>query len=414
MQQRRILHAKTLIFTLLSIALILSFSGCGTENSNVQAGTETTPSAYDQPESQTTPETRQDTLTSAEKKLTQIDQTDAKGNVTTTVFSYDDNGLLVSAAHTDQYNTVTYTYIYDEANRLIETWSSGWGDLGPTIKYHYDANGYLVEISGIGEGGGTGGTYENDSSGRPVCYIEGGDAFSSVTEYTYSDDGRTVNAEKTSTGYNGDISTERTTYTYDAQGRLVSEEIFKSDRTELHNYSYDYKPFTAIAEEGTLPYRYSINDINGHEIWSLYTGIPESIETDDQGYVTTIVFDSTVIGGKTYRNPAVYQFSYDGQVPSEKPEIPESTTAEVKITEEEAYKIACDYWNYSEGDISPATGFEMFVVPDHGEPLKEDADTGEKYYCYLLRWLVLDENGNSYLSTCDIICIDAQTGECFY
>ena len=89
-------------------------------------------------------------------------------------------------------------------------------------------------------------------------------------------------------------------------------------------------------------------------------------------------------------------------------------THAINISEEEAYQIACEHWNYSEGDVSPETGFEMYVVPEYGEALREDSKTGKYYYCYLLRWLVVDENGDSWMSTCDIVHIDAETGECTY
>lgn len=360
----------------------------------------------------------------AEKRLMRVDQTDADGNVSTTTFTYNDKGLLISTTHTSEYDTSTYTYVYDEADRLIEIWSSFWGDYGPQIKYHYDANGYLVEISGIGEGGGVGGVYENDDLGRPVRYTTGGDFYSSVTEFTYSNDGRTISTVESSTDYYGDVSVEYVTYTYtyDAEGRMLSESRAGSDYSYLHVYSYDYKPFVAQAEEGMLPYHYSINDINGHEIWSLQIGIPETVETDGDGYIARIVYidnNPTVINGKTYRNDATYEFfyddkAYDEQMQSQEPDTPQNSTNGIKITEEEAYQIACDYWNYSEGDVSSETGFEMYVVPEYGEALKEDSKTGKYYYCYLLRWLVVDENGNSWMSTCDIVHIDAETGECTY
>lgn len=84
------------------------------------------------------------------------------------------------------------------------------------------------------------------------------------------------------------------------------------------------------------------------------------------------------------------------------------------ISEDDAYQIACDYWSYSPGDVSPETGFELFVVPEYGGGLREVPSTGKSYYSYMLQWLVVDpENeSNTWMSTCDIIFIDAETGEC--
>lgn len=92
----------------------------------------------------------------------------------------------------------------------------------------------------------------------------------------------------------------------------------------------------------------------------------------------------------------------------------ESNTHTINISEDEAYQIACDYWNYEPGDISTETGFELFVVPEYGGGLREISSTGKSYYSYMLRWLVVDpeDTSNTWMSTCDIIFIDAETGEC--
>lgn len=92
----------------------------------------------------------------------------------------------------------------------------------------------------------------------------------------------------------------------------------------------------------------------------------------------------------------------------------ESNIHAVNISEDQAYQIACDYWNYKPGDISSETGFELFVVPEYDGGLRKISSTGKSYYSYMLRWLVVDSenNSNSWMSTCDIIFIDAETGEC--
>ena len=92
-----------------------------------------------------------------------------------------------------------------------------------------------------------------------------------------------------------------------------------------------------------------------------------------------------------------------------------SNTHTVNISEDEAYQIACDYWDYKPGDVSPETGFELFVEPEYGGGgLRTISSTGKSYYSYRLRWLVVDvkDESNTWMSTCDMIFIDAETGEC--
>lgn len=84
-------------------------------------------------------------------------------------------------------------------------------------------------------------------------------------------------------------------------------------------------------------------------------------------------------------------------------------THNVNITEDEAYKMACDYWNYVPGSLAEETGFELFLVYDG---LIEEYD-GNHYHSFRLRWLVPMEAGiGNYLSTVDYLYINAETGEC--
>ena len=87
---------------------------------------------------------------------------------------------------------------------------------------------------------------------------------------------------------------------------------------------------------------------------------------------------------------------------------------EVRISEEEAYRIACSYWDYAEGDVAPETGFALFVVPDPAGALRTDPESGQGYYHYTLKWRVVGEDGSTWLSTCDDVRIDALTGQCRY
>ena len=89
----------------------------------------------------------------------------------------------------------------------------------------------------------------------------------------------------------------------------------------------------------------------------------------------------------------------------------ELQTHAVNISQDQAYQIACDYWNFTPGDVDGETGFEMFVT-DGGTV--ESQSTGKTYYYYLLRWWVDSDPDSAHMSTCDWIYIDAETGECFF
>lgn len=79
------------------------------------------------------------------------------------------------------------------------------------------------------------------------------------------------------------------------------------------------------------------------------------------------------------------------------------------ITPEQAYVIACEYWDYQEGDIAEETGFELYLYDDGTVE-----HNGTLYYAFRLRWQVVDESGSSWMSTVDQVYINARTGECSY
>lgn len=89
-------------------------------------------------------------------------------------------------------------------------------------------------------------------------------------------------------------------------------------------------------------------------------------------------------------------------------------SGEICISEEEAYRIACSYWDYTEGDVAQETGFALFVVPDPAGALRTEAESGRAYYHYSLKWQVVGEDGSTWLSTCEDVRIDARTGQCSY
>ena len=83
----------------------------------------------------------------------------------------------------------------------------------------------------------------------------------------------------------------------------------------------------------------------------------------------------------------------------------------INISQEEAYQIACDYWDFTPGDVADETGFELFVSYD---TTITSQNSGKTYYCYLLRWMVDAGSDTAHLSSCDWVYIDAESGECSF
>lgn len=82
-------------------------------------------------------------------------------------------------------------------------------------------------------------------------------------------------------------------------------------------------------------------------------------------------------------------------------------THDTAISQDEAYQIACDYWDYTEGSVDEESGFPLFVV--YGG-LTEGSD-GASYHSFRLRWLI-DDGGQSHASTIDTVYVNAETGAC--
>lgn len=180
---------------------------------------------------------------------------------------------------------------------------------------------------------------------------------------------------------------------------------------------------------------YSISDIGGEDSIVLSGGIVQdksvyyytAEDANANQYFDYYLSGVAVVKPFTTKNgTATYQLlSYELMLGKQQQTISEEASdtevhAEVNIpsngiTEEESYKIACDYWewdlsesennehnsNYSEGKDS-----ELYLIYNG---LYDESD-GNQYYEYLLRWKV---PGGNWLSTVDFLYINAETGECF-
>lgn len=82
---------------------------------------------------------------------------------------------------------------------------------------------------------------------------------------------------------------------------------------------------------------------------------------------------------------------------------------ELRITEQEAYDMACQYWDYEDDAIEDDTAYEyeVYLVYDG---IVEQMD-GNHYYMFRLQWWVEE---NNRMSTVDMLYINAETGEYSY
>lgn len=377
----------------------------------------------------------------SQKQLTQINEYEESGELYAShEYIYNENGALICTTTTYDDHEESWTYAYDAKGQLIEV----DGPIGFGIeKYTYNDKGQIIKADlayGCRD-------YEYNEEGKLIKTKEEYDWQTYVTEYTYGENGNL--SEKTQYIYpvgamhdnatltKSDAEIVTFNYDYDDQDRLIAERWGDADgATHCITHDYSYMPFeivTQLRNEQVVSVTAVIRDQNGNSLESLYLSQDSVIQVgankfdsvpatqpeffaDKDGYLAKAIGYAKNSKGDIEKH--IFEFCYDGAssngISLEDQQLSSSNEDLIHISEEEAYQIACDYWDYSEGDISSETGFEMYVVPEYGDALREDAKTGKYYYCYLLRWRVVDENGYSWMSTCDIIHIDAETGECTY
>lgn len=85
----------------------------------------------------------------------------------------------------------------------------------------------------------------------------------------------------------------------------------------------------------------------------------------------------------------------------------EPRSEQKQLSEDEAYKIAQDYWDYTPGMVSDETGFEVFLTNMGTYPGSDGTD----YYYFNLQWLVDGDTDGGHLSVLDTIYINSKTGE---
>lgn len=152
-----------------------------------------------------------------------------------TTSTYDAKGNLIKAVGTDSDGVAqTETYAYNSDGNLTKYTWKGVGFLN-TETYTYDKNGYLIKIVEESSDGVHTTVYTNDADGNCIkrTYSEkytDGSGFTSIFTYTY-DKGNKLLTEST------DYYT--TYYTYDNYGNLISEKtVFSDSSVDTTIYGY--------------------------------------------------------------------------------------------------------------------------------------------------------------------------------
>ncbi len=178
--------------------------------------------------------------------------------VATSTYAYDSEvGRLTSLTHSDPTSTQIeqYTYLYDKADRIIQTISARDGSstqtydatdqlltadhtTGPDESYTYDANGNRLTAQGQSVSTGSDNrllddgtfTYTYDASGNRLTKTRKSSAAASdyTTRYTWDHAHRLTNITILNNGTGGSVPTAITylaEYTYDSEGRRIKSMV---------------------------------------------------------------------------------------------------------------------------------------------------------------------------------------------
>lgn len=248
------------------------------------------------------------------------------GERSTTWYTYDGDGLLVSQENPDG-GVHTFTYTDGDGGVPANLLASETDPLGRTTSYTYDAAGDLV--SRTSPGGGTT-TYTYDDSHRLISTTTPGGA---TTSFTYDPAGRLLTTTDplgavTTNAYDAagrlavttDALGRETTYTYDRAGRLTRT---KRPGTPATKTSYDAAGRVASTTDergGVTSYTYddagrplTVTDPLGHVTTNTYDerGLLTSV-TDATGATTHHEYDTLGRLAKTTDPDGVEEiFDYD-------------------------------------------------------------------------------------------------------
>ncbi len=150
-------------------------------------------------------------------------------------YHYNTNGTLVKTTEErDGYSATTvFTWYGNGLLATEETTIHSSDDKIQGIRYAYDSNGRMIhkEYYSTDQGVYRIEKWKHDSEGRIIENSVG----STVTTYTYGENGKLIKAE--TRFYDGSVAIE--TFTYDEKGNLLVDEKKKGE-TQLFRYVYEY------------------------------------------------------------------------------------------------------------------------------------------------------------------------------
>lgn len=166
------------------------------------------------------------------------------------ICEYDSKGRLIKETSDPTVYPVTTTYIYDDADRVIETktLAEEKNHIRAWHKNTYDENGNLVKDEMFLTDGSSGGWYEYDydENGNEIqkyeFYPDGteGDKYALyVWEYEYDEYGRVILKQRRDVERGG--VSPKYTYEYDEKGGLIKETDSSANTT------YEYRPMSECA-----------------------------------------------------------------------------------------------------------------------------------------------------------------------
>lgn len=286
--------SKLFCFLLTVVMVAALLGGCGNPSAVIDGLT----SASTAPETTSPVETVAETSSvPAGDRLSAVTVQFSDGGQQQTQFAYDAQGNLTSSMFTSSAmeEAQTTSYSFDENGRLLSVQLNGygWDEIGPKAEYTYDEAGLLTQETQR-EGGAVTYVYRYDDSGRCLEKTCEMDFFTSTSQYSYSEDGLTV--EETIRSSDQDTP-DTVVYTYDAQGHLLKEAYTGLYYSYTYLYDYTYAPFVLVSSEGEGYQRLFLSDPTGHSIWEIDYFTATSLETDETGLLTTITTDS----GTVYR-----------------------------------------------------------------------------------------------------------------
>ncbi len=212
-------------------------------------------------------------------KTTTVTTGSGDDTFTEELFTYDDDGKLLTDEIRSAYGTTVYSYTYDERGdytRIETVYPDGSG--GAT-EYVRDEEGQLLRWRFVNLDGAEEYAYEYEYEGGQKVretYVAGD--YRTVTAYTYDERGNLISRRTEDSGW---IS--ENTFTYDEENRILSSVYYNGCDLFTTINAYDaegrllHTEYTSPDEDHTLDYTY---DAEGNPLSVVYVGSDCTYRTD--------------------------------------------------------------------------------------------------------------------------------------